>query len=76
MLIKEALQDLHAKEQFFENVQNLEKALQNDKMLAEKLAKVANLTMSADKVITHLRMSYYDNEILPLKYRIENTEMN
>lgn len=74
MKLSELKETLEQRENYFQNLQNLEKILENDEALAKKIEAKGEFTMPVHDVVTYARMAYYDGKITPIKKAIKTAE--
>lgn len=65
---------MEQRENYFKNLQSLEKLLETDAVLAKKIQDSEDFTMPVHDILTYARMAYYDGKIAPIKKAIENAE--
>ena len=75
MKVKDVRLLLEKKEQIFENLQNLELKIRNDKDFKDYLNSQCDLSIDVETMIREVRMSFYDKEILRLREILDNVEI-
>lgn len=75
MKVKDVRLLLEKKEQIFENLQNLELKIRNDKDFKDYLNSQCDLSIDVETIIREVRMSFYDKEILRLREILDNVEI-
>ena len=75
MKVKDVRLLLEKKEQIFENLQNLELKIRNDKNFKDYLNSQCDLSIDVETMIREVRMSFYDKEILRLREILDNVEI-